>query len=117
MVRGVLFLRRVVSTLLIQSGYSKSSDMLMALFNGIRLVLLLVGSNNVKVLIMRILSAPWSNPRLFVCYCLLLLLVDGLFDSWMFRMPFFMVFWRRRFICASLLVLLILLARSICVAW
>jgi histone deacetylase 1/2 len=50
-----------------------------------------------------------------VCFCWLLL-VDGLLVSWIFRMLFFMVFWRKKFICASLLVLLIRLVPSICVA-
>jgi hypothetical protein len=41
------------------------------------------------------------------------LLEDGFFVSLMCRMPSFMAYWRRRFICGSLLVSLILIVHII----
>jgi hypothetical protein len=66
---------------------------------------------------MRILSVLRLNPPLFGCFFYLLLLGAGIFVSWMFRMLFSMVFWRKRFTCASLLVLLTLIVLNISVAW
>jgi hypothetical protein len=82
-----------------------------------RLVWLLKASSKGMGLTMRILSVLWLNPPLFGCFFHLLLLGAGIFVSWMFRMLFSMVFWRKRFTCASLLVLLTLIVLNISVAW
>jgi hypothetical protein len=90
--------------------------MLMVLLSATRLDWLQKASSKGMGLTMRILSVMWLNPPLFGCFFHLLLRA-GIFVNWMFRMLFSMVFWRRRFTCASLLVLLTLIALSISVAW
>jgi hypothetical protein len=102
--------------LLILNGFSKSRNMPMVLLNGTRLAWLLKASNNGMDLIMKTRLVLLSNPLLSGFCFHWLLLVAGLFANWTFRMLSCMVSWRKKFICGSLLDLLIHLVISICVA-
>jgi hypothetical protein len=83
---------------------------------GTRADLLLKVLNRAMVLTIKILLVWWLNLLLFdFCY-LWLLQRGGIFVSLTFRMPFYTVFLRRRFICVSLLALKILLILVIFVA-
>jgi hypothetical protein len=110
-------LRNLKLTLLILDGSSKSRNMSMVLLNGTRLGWLPKASNKGMDLITKIYLVLMSN-QLLSGFCFhWLLLVDGIFASWMFRMLFCMVSWRKKYICLSLLDLLITLVPSIYVAW
>jgi hypothetical protein len=106
------FCRNLGLLLLILNGFSKSRNMPMVLLNGIRLGWLLKASNKGMDLITKTRLVLLSNPLLSgFCFHWLLPVAD-LFANWMFRMLFCMVSWRKKFICVSLLYLLIHLVLS-----
>jgi hypothetical protein len=100
---GILFLLIVVKILLTVSGCIKLNGRLMVLLIVTRLVWLLKDSSSVMALTTRTPLVPWLNLLLFVWFSLLLFLVDENCVSLMSKMLSCMEFWKKRYLCVSLL--------------
>jgi hypothetical protein len=62
-------------------------------------------------------SVMWLSQLLFVCFLLWLFLVDSIFASLIFKMPFLMASRMKRYICTNLMVLLTMINPVTTASW